>query len=181
MGALILNTWKSHANGLRNEDAVVPAGLGSTAGLWYGNNREYRDHSGVPLPAILLKAISVAMTEACTDGVICGKKSSRSIEEMELAQQAVYSKKKKVEMRIVIEELQLELRRMDKLRVSRAAAAEMKTQLLEHTNSVTGKKAKLLLLKFLLHRVNYITLQCVRNEASQESITQLKVDSNEAI
>ena len=43
------------------------------------------------------------------------------------------------------------------------------------------RKAKLLLLKFLLHRVNYITLQCVRNEASQESITQLKVDSNEAI
>ena len=54
MGALILNTWKSHANRLRNEDAVVPAGLGSTAGLWYGNNREYRGHSGVPLPAILL-------------------------------------------------------------------------------------------------------------------------------
>ena len=44
-----------------------------------------------------------------------------------------------VEMRIVIEESQLELRRTDKLRVSRAAAAEMKTQLLEHTNSVTGK------------------------------------------
>lgn len=31
MEALILNTWKSHANGLRNEDVVVPAGLGSTA------------------------------------------------------------------------------------------------------------------------------------------------------
>ena len=54
MGTLILNTWKSHANGLKNEDVVVPAGLGSTTGLWYGNNREYRDHSGVPLPAILL-------------------------------------------------------------------------------------------------------------------------------
>ncbi|KAL9426372.1 hypothetical protein AB3S75_033201 [Citrus x aurantiifolia] len=45
MGALILNTWKSHANGLRNEDAVVPTGLGNTAGLWYSNSREYRDHS----------------------------------------------------------------------------------------------------------------------------------------
>lgn len=39
------------------------------------------------------------------------------------------------EMRIVEEELQLELIRVDKLQVSRAAAAEKKTQLLEHTNS----------------------------------------------
>ncbi|KAH9793392.1 hypothetical protein WN944_010979 [Citrus x changshan-huyou] len=39
------------------------------------------------------------------------------------------------EMRIVEEELQLELIRADKLRVSRDAAAEKKTQLLEHTNS----------------------------------------------
>ena len=54
MGTLILNTWKSHANGLKNEDVVVPAGLGSTTGLWYGNNREYRDHSSVPLPVVLL-------------------------------------------------------------------------------------------------------------------------------
>ncbi|KAK9226063.1 hypothetical protein WN943_011109 [Citrus x changshan-huyou] len=39
------------------------------------------------------------------------------------------------EMRIVEEELQLELIRVDKLRVSRDAAAKKKTQLLEHTNS----------------------------------------------
>ncbi|KAK9208500.1 hypothetical protein WN944_000857 [Citrus x changshan-huyou] len=39
------------------------------------------------------------------------------------------------EMKVVEEELQLELRRVDELRVWRAAAAKKKTQLLEHTNS----------------------------------------------
>ena len=39
------------------------------------------------------------------------------------------------EMKIVEEELQLELGRADKLRVWRVAAAKKKTQLLDHTNS----------------------------------------------
>ncbi|KAH9659395.1 kinesin-like protein KIN-12E [Citrus sinensis] len=93
------------------------------------------------------------------------QKSSRSVEEMELAHQAVLQEQealleirekgkteiesmileymqhvfeadlKEAEMRIVEEELQLELRRMDELRVLRAAAAEKKAQLLEHTKS----------------------------------------------
>lgn len=93
------------------------------------------------------------------------QKSSRSVEEMELAHQAVLQEKealleirekgkteiesmileymqhvfeadlKEAEMRIVEEELQLELRRVDELRGLRAAAAEKKTQLLEHTKS----------------------------------------------
>ncbi|ESR37281.1 hypothetical protein CICLE_v10027695mg [Citrus x clementina] len=93
------------------------------------------------------------------------QKSSRSVEEMELAHQAVLLEQealleirekgkteiesmileymqhvfeadlKEAEMRIVEEELQLELRRMDELRVLRAAAAEKKAQLLEHTKS----------------------------------------------
>ncbi|KAL9416663.1 hypothetical protein AB3S75_039787 [Citrus x aurantiifolia] len=93
------------------------------------------------------------------------QKSSRSVEDMELAHQAVLQEQealleirekgkteiesmileymqhvfeadlKEAEMRIVEEELQLELRTMDELRVLRAAAAEKKAQLLEHTKS----------------------------------------------
>lgn len=42
---------------------------------------------------------------------------------------------KVAEVRIVEQELQVELRRVVELRVLRAAAAEKKTQLLEHTKS----------------------------------------------